>query len=709
MPPKLLANPSPRCCFHKAIARCALVIGLASTFALAADCAPAWAAALEDALTRFEAARPRSAEAFMPADPAVASNPPAASSGAGANRDQAAAVDEAAAELIRTVMDPRPDVVLGQAERLLSAKARVDAGLTELFALRTAFATMPPGESRRQAICNYLQSVSRWIDLAGRLRYLEFDVCNNASSQLAAQPAARLKLIELFQKYRCSVGAVVLSGYLNNSSAGAVGNGRLGAVDPRAKVLELIAATGETECLPALAELVMRQGLPATLVIQAAETIRTVGLPQDVRPGQDPSLPAPAITAARLHTALARVNLAGAPADLVKRHTELVAWLIERKSAGLGEPVYRWGGVDLEPGDWLLMRNPSPYNLFTDLSPGLFTHVGVMALERGTDGISRMVLVDLPERGNRMPATNVDTFLARSRHYLFLRHPEPDVRRKMGETAASLIGNETEFDLSFRTDRVLELVGQPLAGKKIRTYCAGLLLLCGLEAGEQREDFFPIPETAAGGETVDNLAQLGLSFGSDFISPTGGLFSSRLEIVGRHEPTYDPRREVEESIYDYFARRLAAKKLHTSPDLYQSLRLKMAEAARTNKLLAQAMAAAAGVSPDLDLVSAAKAAAVVETLDDIAYGASGEFLKAQDAIRSAPADWRAERTMSPAQRATAATYRQRHPRQYDLWRQGQISRRQLRVELVAYYVAQGRAEIDRRFFAPTDGAPPKRQ
>ena len=355
------------------------------------------------------------------------------------------------------------------------------------------------------------------------------------------------------------------------------------------------------------------------------------------------------------------------------------------------------------------MRNPSPYNLFTDLSPGLFTHVGVVALQRDSDGIGRMVLVDLPERGDRMPATNLDTFLQRSRHYLFLRHPDPDVARKMGETAASLIGSQTEFDLTFRTDRVSELVGQPLAGKKIKTYCAGLLLLCGLEAGPPREDFFPITETAAGGETVENLAQLGLSFGRDFVSPTGGLFSTHLEIVGRHEPTYDPRREVEEAIYDYFARRLAATKLHTSPDLYQTLRLKMAEAARHNELLAHAMAAAAGVNPDIDLVSAAKAAAVVEALDEIAYGASGEFLKAQEAIRSQPLDRRAERGMSAAQRTAAATYRGRHPRQYDLWRQGQISRRQLRLDLVGYYVAQGRAQIDRRFFAADAATAPPRQ
>jgi hypothetical protein len=692
-----------------------LSLRLVPLFVIALIATPVWAGALEDALAQFDAERPRSVEALATIDPAIKPDgatgavPNPSATNKASRRDSAAAVDEAAAELIRAVQDPRPDVVLAQVERLLSAKARVDAGLAELFALRTPLAAIPPADAQRSTLHNYLHAVSRSIELTGRLRYLEFDVFNNASAQLIAQAAARQKLVGLFLKYRSSVGAITMAEILADPAAGGANYNQPASLALRAKVLELIAATGETECLPALAGFVVRPGLPPALVLQAVETIRSVGLPQDVRPGQDPSLPTPAITAGRLHQVVTRLNFTGASVELQKHRDELVAWLDQRKRSGIDDQRYRWGGEDLEPGDWLLMRNPSPYNLFTDLSPGLFTHVGVVALERGSDGIQRMVLVDLPERGNRMPATNIDTFLVRSRHYLFLRHPDTEIGRRMGDTATSLIGNETEFDLTFRTDRVLELVGQPLADKKITTYCAGLLLLCALETGQSREEFFPIAEGAAGGETVDNLAQLGISFGRDFISPTGALFSPRFEVIGRREPTYDPRREVEEAIYDYFARQLAAKKLHTSPDLYQTLRLKMAEAARHNALLAAAMTAAQGVSHNLDLVSAAKAAAVVETLDDIAYGASGEFLKAQEAIRSAPADRRFERGLSPSQRAAAATYRQRHPRQYELWRQGQISRRQLRIELVNYYIAQGRAEIDRRFFTATAGSAAKKQ
>ncbi len=648
---------------------------------LTAAARPAAAAALEDAVARFDALRPKSAAALVAID--LKPLAPAA-----------AAVDQAAAEIVAS-QDLRPDSLLASSQRILAAKARLDEGLSELLALRTALGTFEPQDNQRTAIRHWLAFVSRWIDAAGRLRYMQFDIFNTTAGQLAAYADKREKFVDLLTKYRSSVGAIVMCDALFDPPPGSPIYGRPVSPVLRSKLLELAAITGETEVLPKLADFVSLPNLSPALAIQAAEAIRRIGLGQPPRPGQDPKLPEPAILPDELRAILTKLKLPAAPADLVSRRDALLAWLDERIKVGVGADGYRWGTEDLQPGDWLLMRNPSPYNLFTDLSPGLFTHVGVVALEKSSDGLQRMVLVDLPERGDHMPATNVDTFVQRSRHYLFLRHPDPEVARKMGEVAASLIGNETQFDLNFRTDRVLELHGQPLAGKKIVTYCAGLLLLCGLETDRPREEFFPITEFAAGGQAEPNLAQLGLSFGKDFISPTGGLFSPQLKIVGRREPTYDPRREVEEAIYDHFAQQLVASKLKTSPDLYQTLRQKMAEAARHDPLLAQAIAKAANVSVDTDLVSAAKAAAVVEALDEIAYGASGEFLKALDAIRAAPGD----RSLTAAQRSAQQTYRQRHARQYQLWQTGQISRRQLRVELVQYYVAQGKQQLDRRFFS----------
>jgi len=311
--------------------------------------------------------------------------------------------------------------------------------------------------------------------------------------------------------------------------------------------------------------------------------------------------------------------------------------------------------------------------------------------------IRRLVLVDLPERGATMPATNVDAFVDRSLHFVFLRHPDPAAARAMADTAASLIGAPTEFDLNFRTDRVTALKGQPLTGKKIHTYCAGLLLLCAQTTGLARDEFFPVPEHVAGGHTQANLAKLGISFGNQFISPTGALFSGKLQIVGRREPMYDSQREVEEAIYDHFAHSLERKELVSSPDLFQALRLKMAEAAKGNPVLTQAIADAAHVDKDMDLVSAAKAQAVVETLDDIATGNSREFLQARYSIIAGP-------NPQPSEDATAeqiahlAPLRNLHAQLAEQWDQRKLTPRRLRLELVKYYIAKGDRELDARFF-----------
>src|SRR3569833_3258014 len=107
-----------------------------------------------------------------------------------------------------------------------------------------------------------------------------------------------------------------------------------------------------------------------------------------------------------------------------------------------------------------------------------------------------------------------------------------------------------------------------------------------------------------------------MACGDEFISPTGALFSGKLQLIGRREPMYDPAREIEEAMFNRFADQLIATELVPTPDLFDSLRLKDAEAAKHSTLLAQALAKSAGVSAEMDLVAAAKAAAVVETLDE---------------------------------------------------------------------------------------------
>lgn len=614
--------------------------------------------------------------------------------------EAAAAVETAAGDVaLRLRETDKPDVLLAAVERLLPANQRIDRALDQTLALRTQFIELSPIDNQKVAVRHFLRVTSTLTDLSARLRYLLSDVLYIAAGAVATSPADRDRLLAMLIAHKSTVGADVMSELLADPPMDTETAGQIPSLAVRAKVLDLIAAAGQYELLPALAAYVADRKTPPTMVIYGAETIRRVGLPQEPRPNQDANLPKPVITARQLHGLLTRIGGSRLPSEWEKLRRSLLAWLEIRAQEGINDGRYQLGLCDVHEGDWLLMRNPSPYNLFTDLSPGLFTHVGVATVERGRDGIARMVIVDLPERGNRMPATNIETYIRQTRNYVFVRHQDPAKGRTMAQAARSVIGNETQFDLNFRTDRVAALHGQPLSGKKITTYCAGLLLLCALETGQPREAFFPLAETAAGGQTVSNLAVLGLSIGSDFISPTGALFSPQLVIAGRHDPMYDPRREVEEAIFDAFADSMANKTLVPSPDLFQSLRQKVAEASRRNPLLAQALARAANVNAETDLVSGAKAAAVIETLDEIAQGSGKQFVEAREALLAGPTATLAEDGYTPAEIARFKQYRAQHAALFDQWEKGLIAPRVLRMALVTYYVDQGRRQLDARFFS----------
>jgi hypothetical protein len=613
--------------------------------------------------------------------------------------DQAAkAVEQWAAEMASFREAKTGEQLFDGVARLLDAKNQVDRLLDAMLDVRRQFASLPETTERHDAICAYLTATSRLIDLSGRLRYLQVDAVNTVGPRLIAEPAGRQRLLDRFALDKSSVGAF----FAMRLWVAPDEKGALPRVDraTRDAVLRLATQVDEPAILTFLAQAMTARETSAELVISLAETIRRIGLPQEPWPDPIEPLPPPPITPGTMYETLARIPASALSGQLARRHAELLAWLEIRQREGLNEGVCRIGTYEVQPGDFLLMRNPSPYNQFTDLSPGLFTHVGVVTLARGRDGIERMVLVDLPERGNHIPAANVETYVQRSLHYCFLRHPDTQVAAALAKAARDVIGNESLFDLNFRLHGIMGLKGQPLTGKRIETYCAGLLLLCAFQTPAAREEFFPVREHPRGGNTLENLAKLGLSMDDDFISPTGAMFSQKLVLVGRREPMYDPRREVEEGVFDHFAWLLANRTLVPSPDWFQAMRLKLAEAAKGNSLLAEALAKAARVNAETDLVSAAKAAAVVETLDQFAFGASNEFLDAWDFLLDEPAQTLAQEGEPADVVADAARYQRRHAELYRALRAGQLFRRRLRIELVKYYTDSGKRQLEQRFFAP---------
>ena len=274
----------------------------------------------------------------------------------------------------------------------------------------------------------------------------------------------------------------------------------------------------------------------------------------------------------------------------------------------------------------------------------------------------------------------------------------PRAAKKMADVARQVIGNPALFDLNFRTARIAELKGQPLDDAKIHTYCAGILMLCAQETDIPCEQFFPIAEGPAEGQTEPNLAHLGMTFGDDFISPTGALFSPALTVVGSRKPMYEPNRQVQEAVYDHFAKRLVTSEVALSRTTYQSLREKLAAATKDNPTLARAIASALDIHEDMDLVAGAKAAALVETLDEIALGAADGFSHARRALRAGNDEQLVRQGFNSTELTAIEAYRKRHSELYQGWTGGRVSPRALRLDLVDFYSSKGQREIDQRFF-----------
>lgn len=572
-------------------------------------------------------------------------------------------------------------------QALLEVRRFVDAQRSAMITLRHRFGRVAEGESGRQQLRSYLKTVSGLNDLSGRLRYLLRDAIDETAYVLDPFPDQFNQMIRLLTKERVGIGAEVLEYVLFAPDPG----GEAVPYPQRTQglVLELLAACRSTESLSPLGTLVRSSEAKIPLKLRAAEIIRDIGLPQDPWPGQDPKLPAPSIQAGELFELASQWSQRGLDRRQRMRLSTLLRWLDERRRIGVTGSTFRVAGHDIRVGDWLLMRNPSPYNRFTDLSPGLFTHVGVVTEVTDDDGRRHFVIVDLPERGDRIPVTNVDIYLQRTLHYWFLRHWDPGFGQRMGTTVASWIGRPTHFDLTFRTDRVRQQPRPLGAEAEIHTYCAGLLLMCVLQNGGREKEFFPLGEQAAPGTAAENLKRLGIVMGHDVVSPTGAIFGSSMQLVDRSRPMYDPGREIRESVYDCFAQHMTARPIRLTPTFTQQLRQRLAALSVKSPWLAKALAEANNVSDRIDLEAAAKIAIAVETLDQIAEENQNQFEEAWVAFTEEG------ESSSEGQRAK---FYERHQQLWQRWQKSEMTPRQLRRELVRYYVKRGEDGVMVRFF-----------
>jgi hypothetical protein len=294
------------------------------------DGLPGWLKRLHDLV-------PPSADEFAKFDPA-------------ALREATDAIDQWCVLWGRVAIGQPTDERLAIVGRLVDAQQLVSRQLDDLLLVRTDFATLPADAKRHAALSGYLQAAAVLVDLSGRLRYSLGDTIDEAAGSLSDQLAARERLIDLLAQKQSSIGAEIMSAELFDPAADseptpatanrentiaaplpseASGRTLLGrrmaiarmelqakkseaqvrpspeAAKPtpplsaaqKLKLIHLIATVGSIEMVPDLADLVLDDSASTAAVLAAAEAIRTLGVPQDPRPGQDETLPQPSITA----------------------------------------------------------------------------------------------------------------------------------------------------------------------------------------------------------------------------------------------------------------------------------------------------------------------------------------------------------------------------------------------------------------------------
>lgn len=593
---------------------------------------------------------------------------------------------------------PADAEVVARLVRLVEAVARVDRCVESVEELRGSICGQPLPRDALDRAGQYLALLATLNKVQGRLRYMLHEAIENATYSLDASQPPFTQLLETLLRHRSRTGAEAMAYMLFDPDP----SGQLKPFPPARKIecLRLLSACGATETLHDLGQFLTEPNVSSELMIEAISAIRQIGLPQDPWRGASLDEPIPPVYAAQLREILSRLVIPAETPVLKRQRDDLLSWATQRAQHGVTGETFRWGSSQLRGGDWILVSRTSPLGSVTNLSPGIFSQAGVVTEDTGGDRKRRFLVVALPEQAEQVEATNVDLFLTRASYYLILRHTDPEVTRRMNAAARELIGNESQFDPLLNAERIAPRSGQPLQGQLVHASSGGLLLLCGQAAGRPWEEFFPIGEQPAGGQWVANLQQLGIAVGPRIVSPTGALFGSQMQIVGRGEPRYEPADEIAQAICDHCVHRLGDERLIVSPKLKQSLARHLVQVSHSTPWLSRALTRARDESAHRDLESTARAAALWDLIEATARRNALTCLSAVTALQPPPDDDAADAVRLPSDSPLLS----RHQTLFATWRAGKLNPWQLRSELVEYYIQAGCQQLDQLFFptVPSD-------
>ncbi|QDV55760.1 hypothetical protein [Rosistilla oblonga] len=609
-------------------------------------------------------------------------------------QDQLTSVLEAQWDAVEIDADDDAASLLAKADQIFALNAATRQHIDALWTLSGQIGAAADSPEARPAAAAFLKTISAWVDFSGRLRYATREQTRQTVRRLSRPDVGRL--ISAAERHRVGIVAPAIAFVLVQPPPGS----RARPFDDatRRQLLRLIQSTHEIDATASLYQFLRWPHTPDWLQLHLLNTLRSIGISQASLTDSDRLSPA------ELLDAVQQMPTETLSVDDRQLRIDLLAWLARLADKGVSGPTFRWGPVEIQAGDWVLQRNPSPYNRFTDLSPGLFTHVGIAAEVTDDAGVRRIVIVDLPETGTKIEADTADEFVSTSLHWIVLRHRDPKSAAAMGRVAAKLAGRTSEFDLTFNTALVHEqrgIVDRP--DEAVRTYCAGFLALCAQEAGVSWEQLFPLVERPINDRCGENLKSLGLTM-TEFLSPSGPLFSPDMQIVGARPPMYAPDNQIREAVYDQFARRISERKFQMHETSAQRLRQQLAELSSDYSWVRAALAQVNDVSPAMDLVVAGRVATIVENLDAIADKQSEAFSDAMTLVSGQRVPAKASPEEAARLTEVLAQLKSDHPQWFADAAAGKLSNRQLQQLLTRFYSEQGQASVDAMFF-PESPAP----
>ncbi|MEK6238621.1 MAG: hypothetical protein N2C14_28210, partial [Planctomycetales bacterium] len=300
-----------------------------------ATAVPALVAAEEDAvfpgLERFQKTLPRDAGGF------VGFSTSAAEKAARELRDDVAAFSDLS-------QLKSPGEMLRRVERMAEVKTLTDQLLSDVLDLRWKLAALPPGENRNQALRHYLLLANLLADFSGRVNWMFSQSVEQAAIAFAPQPAQREQLIDLLREQRSAIGSGVMSLALLDPPQDSPNKAQPASAAVKVKLLQLAVESASEQSLPVIAEFVLFENSRPALKILAAQAMKRLGMPQEVRPGEKtPRDEIPFVTAASVHEVLTKLDVSGLSAEWKKLHAEVADWCASRKEKGLSEDSYRFG------------------------------------------------------------------------------------------------------------------------------------------------------------------------------------------------------------------------------------------------------------------------------------------------------------------------------------------------------------------------------